>query len=115
ATIPSDMQGASLVPLLRGKMPGDWRTSIYYHYYESGREHNVAAHYGVRTDRHKLIYYYQDDTWELFDLEKDSHELKSVYGDPAYAEIQRQLKDELARLRTLYRDDKPDVPKAPKP
>ncbi|MCE9545100.1 MAG: sulfatase [Planctomycetia bacterium] len=115
APIPPDMQGASLVPLLRGKTPDDWRKSIYYHYYEAGGEHNVPAQYGVRTDRYKLIHYPQEDLWELFDLDNDPHELKSNYGDPAQAAVQAKLGEELARLRTLYRDTKPGSgkPKSP--
>ena len=102
APIPDDMQGRSLVPLFRGHTPSDWRTSFYYHYYEgppAQAAHNVARHYGVRTQRYKLIRYYMDDEWELFDLEADPMEMKSVYGDPAYAAIQADLKRELTQLR----------------
>jgi len=100
AAVPADMQGRSIRPLLRGRTPEDWRTSMYYHYYEFPGAHSVRRHYGVRTRRYKLIHYYHDmDEWELFDLEKDPHELKSVYDDPAYAGIVRELKTELARLR----------------
>lgn len=102
--IPTDMQGESLVPLMRGRRPRYWRTSIYYHYYEFPAVHMVAKHYGVRTQRHKLIYYYETDEWELFDLEQDPHELKSVYADPAYTDVVRGLKIELKRLRTYYND-----------
>jgi arylsulfatase A-like enzyme len=100
--IPDDMQGQSLVPLLHGQTPDDWRKSIYYHYYEYPGPHNVPRHYGVRTDRYKLIYYYQIDEWELFDLEKDPNEMKSVYDDPDYTDIAEELKQELQRLRELY-------------
>jgi arylsulfatase A-like enzyme len=98
--IPSDMQGRSLVPLLAGNTPDDWRKSFYYHYYEGPPAvHKVARHYGVATDRYKLIHYYQTGEWELLDREKDPLELRSFYGDPAYAEVQEELEDELERLR----------------
>jgi len=105
--VPDDMQGHSLVPLLEGKSLADWRQSIYYHYYEFPGAHSVRRHYGVRTDRYKLIYYYEIDEWELFDLEKDPDELKSVYDDAAYAETVKDLKTELQRLRGHYKDTNP--------
>jgi arylsulfatase A-like enzyme len=103
---PPDMQGRSLRRLLQGKTPDDWRTSIYYHYYEYPAVHSVKRHYGVRTKQYKLIHFYNDiDEWELYDLKKDPHELKSVYSDPAYTDIVKELTAELKRLRTLYKDD----------
>ncbi len=110
--VPADMQGRSLVPLLRGQSPDDWRTSIYYHYWEYPAVHMVARHYGVRTARHKLIRYYEIDEWELFDLEEDPDELVSVYSDPAYASIVANLKKELTRLQELAGDSEPHVPLA---
>ena len=101
--IPEDMQGESLVPLMKGEDPKDWRESIYYHYYENPGAHNVPRHYGVRTERYKLIHYYQLDEWELIDLENDPKELHSFYGDKDYAEVQKELDKELERLRVLYR------------
>jgi arylsulfatase A-like enzyme len=103
--VPDDMQGRSLVPLLKGETPTDWRKSIYYHYYEYPAVHSVQRHYGVRTQRYKLIHYYLVGEWELFDLEKDPGERKSVYADPAYAGVVKELKEELTRLRKLYRAD----------
>ncbi|MGE3172696.1 MAG: sulfatase [Planctomycetota bacterium] len=105
--IPPDVHGRSLVPLLAGEAPGDWRDAIYYHYYESQATHMVPAHYGVRTDRYKLIRYYEPqwDEWELFDLQQDPDELRSVADDPAYAEVRRGLEQRLAALRAEYRDD----------
>ena len=100
---PAGMQGRSLVPLLRGATPADWRRSIYYHYYEFPGEHAVPRHYGVRTARHKLVHYYRTGEWELFDLERDPDELRSVHGDPAYAAVEAGLRRELARLRAEYR------------
>lgn len=103
APVPPEMQGRSLVPLLRGETPADWRRSFYYHYYEFPGPHHVARHYGVRTERHKLIHFYELGEWELYDLEKDPDERRSVYADPAYAEAVAELKKELDRLRKLYR------------
>ena len=90
--------------------PADWRKSFYYHYYEHPGPHNVARHYGVVTDRYKLVHFYEPDMnyWELFDCQKDPHELKSVYGDPAYAAVQKELMAELARLRTELKVPDPD-------
>lgn len=102
--VPSDMQGRSLVPLLKGEPPADWRKSFYYHYYEYPQPHRVPPHYGVRTETQKLIYYPVKDEWELFDLAKDPHEMRSVYGDPAYADVVKELKAELTRLREHYGD-----------
>jgi len=101
--IPKDMQGASLVPLLKGRTPKNWRTHFYYHYYEFPGAHNVARHYGVTNGRQKLIYFYQNDEWELFDLKKDPNELTSVHGDSDYAKVQRDLLAELKRLRAKYK------------
>jgi len=76
----------------------------------------VRRHYGVRTQRHKLIHFYNLDAWELFDLEKDPNELQSVYGDPAYRKTQSSMKKELTRLRQLYKvpEDTRPVKRAPK-
>jgi arylsulfatase A-like enzyme len=99
--VPAEMQGHSLVPLLHGRKPADWRSSFYYQYYEYPQPHHVRPHYGVVTDRYKLIRFYGtgEDYWELFDLEKDPRELRSVYGEPEYAATQAQLTKELGRLR----------------
>ena len=87
-----------------GEAADGWRQAIYYHYYEYPQPHRVAPHYGVRTERHKLIYYYRTDEWELFDLLDDPQELRSVYADPERAELVSQLKAELRRLRDYYGD-----------
>jgi arylsulfatase A-like enzyme len=105
APVPADMQGRSLVPVLAGKTPNDWRKSVYYHYYEFPQPHHVQPHYGVRTNRYKLIHFYKYNEWELFDLEKDPQEMQSVYEDQAYRGVIEELKDELARLRLQYKDD----------
>ena len=104
-SIPDDMQGQSIRPILEGQTPDDWRKSTYYRYYEFPGGHSVHKHYGVRTRRHKLIFFHELDEWELFDLEKDPREMKSVYDDPAYAEVVGEMKAELARLKKYYRDD----------
>lgn len=111
-SVPDDMQGRSLKPLLEGRPVDDWRQAFYYHYYQNPGTHNVARHYGVTNGRYKLIHFYalegEDiDDWELFDLQRDPEELHSVYGDPAYAGIQSKLKAEIQRLRAKYRV--PDV------
>ena len=103
--VPADIQGNSLLGLMAGESPSDWRESIYYHYYEYPEPHHVAPHYGVRTDRHKLIYYYETEEWELFDLVDDPQEMRSVYDAPERAELVATLKAELRRLREQYGDD----------
>jgi arylsulfatase A-like enzyme len=107
APVPADMPGRSLRPILSGQPPFDWRTSVYYHYYEQEPEHNVAPHYGVRTATHKLIRFYTHDEWELYDLLNDPNELRNVADDPAYAKIRADLAIELERLRKQYADNTP--------
>ena len=104
--IPSETQGRSLLPLLQGTIPSDWRKSLYYHYYEFPVPHRVRPHYGVITDRYKLVHYYKPDVddWELLDRERDPLEVKSFYNDPAYAEVVKDLRAELDRLRTEVQD-----------
>lgn len=109
--VPERMQGRSLLPVLRGKTPSDWRKSFYYHYYEYPKPHHVRPHYGVVTDRYKLVHFYYDaDYWELFDLQKDPEELRSVYGQGEYAEEQKALEQELSRLRIELKDTNTDTP-----
>jgi arylsulfatase A-like enzyme len=109
--VPESMQGRSLGPLLRGEPPADWRTSVYYRYYHSPGHHNTQAHYGVRTATHKLIYYWNKDAYELFDLVSDPHEQRNLLFDPAEAASPRvaavfaELKAEVARLQRRYGDD----------
>jgi len=105
--IPSDMQGKSLLPILQGETPQDWRQSIYYHYHEYPGAHSVNKHYGVRNERYKLIHYYELNEWELFDLEEDPQEMNSVYDDPDYTDIQQNLLIELARLKEEAQDTIP--------
>lgn len=102
--VPQDMQGRSFLPILEGRRPANWRTSMYYRYYHPG-DHNVAAHYGVRTERYKLIYFNKLDQWELYDLKKDPQEMHNVYSDPGYKRILLDLKKELQRLKKEVKDD----------
>jgi len=115
--VPDDMQGHSLVPLLEGRTPDDWRKTFYYHYYEFPGAHSVRRHYGVADGRYKLIHFYPHpwdaapiDEWELYDLKSDAKELKSVFGDPGYADVQQRLKAELAQLRRELEVPDPDPP-----
>jgi arylsulfatase A-like enzyme len=101
---PSNMQGSSLVPLLRGEKPADWRQSIYYHYYGFPDVHRVARHYGIRTDRYKLIRFYQLGEWELYDLKSDPDELRNLYGNPEYRDIASKLAVQLGELKASYAD-----------
>jgi arylsulfatase A-like enzyme len=103
--IPGEMQGKSLVPVMQGKTPADWRKSVYYHYYEFPQPHHVHPHYGIRTDKHKLIHFYTINEWELYDLEKDPSEMQSRYMDPAYEQTVADLKRQLEELRKQYKDD----------
>ena len=100
--IPEAMQGRSLVPLLKGKRPTDWREAIYYHYYEYPASHAVQRHYGIRTDRYKLIHFYNIDEWELYDLEHDPDELTNVVEDSRMKEVVADLKGQLKELREQY-------------
>ena len=105
AEIPEDIQGVSLVPLLKGELPKDWRKSLYYHFYEYPAEHMVKRHYGVRTDHYKLIHFYNDiDEWELYDLKEDPTEMHNIYGKPGMEEITKNLREELLRLQEQYND-----------
>lgn len=98
AKIPEDMQGRSLVPVLKGEKPTDWRTSIYYHYYEFPGEHKVKKHEGIFDGRYKLIHFYDDiDEWELYDIQEDPHEMHNIYGIAKYAKEIERLRDELDR------------------
>jgi len=100
--VPAEMQGRSFVPLLKGRAPADWRKSFYYHYYEYPAPHHVRPHYGVVTDRYKLVHFYVPDVdyWELYDREQDPLEMRSVFGRPEYARVTEDLKKEITRLRT---------------
>ena len=120
--IPADMQGRSLVPLLKGKRPDDWRTAMYYRYYHDPGDHNTRAHYGLRTATDKLIYYWKKDAWEFFDLESDPAELHNLAAGPARTEELTALQSQLTRMKKEFKDDDKfatDLPKgsvdAPRP
>lgn len=104
--VPEDMQGVSLLPLLRDeKGPEEWRDNLYYHYYEYPAEHAVKRHYGVRDDRYKLIHFYNDiDHWELFDLQEDPSEMNNIYGKPGTEEITKRMMAKLKAAQEQYDD-----------
>ena len=117
--IPDDMQGKSLVPLLEGETPDDWRESLYYHYYEYPGAHSVRRHEGVFDGRWKLIKFYGMDVpdgeqWELYDVANDPAEMNNVYSNPEYRSKIETLKTELVRLKGQYQvPDEPPVQKLP--
>jgi arylsulfatase A-like enzyme len=98
--VPREIQGRSMVPVLRGDPKAESRKSFYYHFYEDkDADHHVAKHEGVTNGRTKLIHFYTLNEWELYDLEKDPHELLNVYGEPEYAKVQAEMTAELERQR----------------
>jgi len=100
---PKDMQGASLVPIFKGEKPADWRKTHYYHYYEYPGWHMVHRHEGVYDGRYKLMYFYDIDEWELYDLNTDPKEMKNQYKNPEFASEVARLKEELQKLRTKHK------------
>ncbi|MEZ5573070.1 MAG: sulfatase [Halioglobus sp.] len=105
------MHGVSLLPLFATN-PKPWHRDLYYHFYENPGFHGVARHYGVRTERYKLVYYYQNDEWELFDLQTDPQDQVNLYGKPGYEGITDDLKQRLQALRVRYQvpETDPEVP-----
>ena len=99
APIPADMQGQSLVPVFQGGTPAGWRTSMYYRYYHDPGHHNTRAHYGIRTETHKLIHYWKSDEWEFYDLTADPEEMKNLYGDLGSQVLVSELKARLMKLK----------------
>ncbi|SHJ51111.1 Arylsulfatase A [Arenibacter nanhaiticus] len=105
ATAPEDMQGESLVPLLKGEKEQWDRDAVYYHYYEYPAEHAVKRHYGIATKEYKLIHFYYDvDKWELYDRLKDPQELNNVINDPAYADVLSEMQEKMKAVRIKYKD-----------
>ncbi len=102
---PSDMQGESLIPLLKGNIH-DWtRDAVYYHYYEYPSVHMVKRHYGIVNKNFKLTHFYYDiDEWELYDRINDPNEMNNLYHDPNYKDVIVGLKNELRELRIKYKD-----------
>jgi arylsulfatase A-like enzyme len=103
--VPAEMQGRSLVPLWKGERPADWRRSVYYRYYHDPGHHNTRAHYGVRTETHKLIHFWKSGQWEMYDLVKDPAEMRNRYEDPSEQKVVAELKAELFRLKKEFKDD----------
>ncbi len=104
-TEPNDMQGVSLLPLLKGENPDNWRDALYYHFYEYPAEHMVKRHYGVRDGRYKLIYFYNDiDKWELYDLQEDPTEMNNIYGAEGTDSITGLMMAKLKDMQELYDD-----------
>jgi len=113
AEIPANMQGRSLVPILKNGKADNWRKSIYYHYYEYPSVHMVPRHYGIRTERYKLIHFYQfGNEWEMYDLEEDPDELTNIYGRADKKSLQIDLEQQLKAIRKFY-DDNSDVSEKP--
>jgi arylsulfatase A-like enzyme len=105
--VPSWMHGLSLVPVLTGKSKTLNRSSLYYHYYEFGKDHTVIPHLGIRGERYKLIYFYTVNEWELYDLLTDPEEQKNLIKLPQYQSVITQLKKDLQQLRNQYDDHEP--------
>ena len=122
--IPSYMQGESFRKNLTGQTPANWRKSMYYRYWmNNDNDHSVAAHYGIRTERYKLVYYYAlplgmrganqstlTPEWELYDLQNDPSEMHNIYNDPAHKNLIDQLKNELLQLKEKYEDQDSKYP-----
>ena len=103
--IPADMQGEALKDILTGKSPGAWRNAIYYHYYQDKGWHKVAKHFGIRTERYKLICFYDLNEWEMYDLKNDPNEMNNLYNVADYETIIDELKIQLRQLIEKYEDD----------
>lgn len=109
---PEEMSGTSLEPLFEGKKPADWRKSLYYHYYDYPAIHQVRRHDGVRTERYKLIHFYDDETMakgegcnELYDLHKDPNEINNLYDNPQYEAVTEELQEILDNYRRTLKVD----------
>lgn len=121
---PEYMQGESFRPNLKGKTPKDWRKAMYYRYWLSGEnDHHTVGHYGIRTDRYKLIFYYAQPLgktgarkidytpdWELYDMKKDPKEMVNLYNDPKYTKLIKELKLQLLELKKQYGDPDTNYP-----
>ena len=104
-SIPEEIQGKSMRPLLENKKNIKWRDAVYYHYFEFPSIHMVKRHYGVRTKRYKLIHFYYDvDEWELYDMEEDPSEMNNIFGKPGTEKITKELTIKLYELKDAYGD-----------
>ena len=103
---PKDVQGKSFFNNLMGKTPKSWQKSMYYHYYEFPFWHHVQPHYGIRSERYKLIhFYYNIDLWEFYDLKSDPDEINNCINNPVYSSIIAQMKKNLkAQMRKVGND-----------
>ena len=102
--IPDEMQGLSMKPLVNGEVVPNWRKEVYYHYYE--KSFGLAQHYGIRTDRYKLIHYYDPiDSWELYGLQTDVAEMHNLINNPDSQEIIKDLKIRLKEQQAKYKDE----------
>lgn len=107
--VPEDMQGESLLPLFEGNNE-NWRDALYYHYYEYPGIHSVKRHFGVRTERYKLIrFYYDIEAWEMYDLQEDPQEMNNIYDNPDYTEVQAEMHKKLEEVRIKYNDNSDQV------
>ncbi len=103
-SIPDDIQGKSIVPFLKNEKPENWRDVAYYHYYAWPDWHMVQPHYGIRSDRYKLIHFYATDEWELFDLKNDPDEMTNQYLNPEYSDVVKAMEERLKRERIAVGD-----------
>ena len=104
-SVPEDMQGTSFVSQLDLET-SDVRDAVYYHYYEYPKWHRVQPHYGIRTNRFKLIhFYYSMDEWELYDLDNDPNEVNNLYENVKYKKLIKKLKKKLKALQIKYKDN----------
>ncbi|MBL6764924.1 MAG: sulfatase-like hydrolase/transferase [Verrucomicrobiae bacterium] len=110
AGVPNDLHGKSIVPILKGKTPKDWRTAFYYHYYEFPGAHSVAKHYGVVTKTNKLFYSYQLDEWELYDTDIDPLEMQNVANEEKYAAVRSELTQEVYNQQNRFGETDPHKP-----
>lgn len=101
--VPKDIQGRSLMPLLKSSDTKAWRKSLYYHYYENPAIHNVPRHHGVATERYKLIHYYDSGEWELLDRQRDPSEMRNFYESPEYRQIRQTLHKEFTVVKYKYK------------
>ena len=110
--VPDDMQGRSVVPLLKGETVKDWREAFYYRYYFS--HFDTPAHVGVRTTNEKLIHFTDMNYWELYDIKNDPAEMKNLAGVPAYRERLVALKRQLIELQRVVGDRPEDMGDQPR-